>query len=80
MNECVSILLRNGSEVEAKDWDGATPLALAAWQNHCNVVKTLVDSGSKTYNLKETSRVKVETCLKQFNQSVGANLGNVDCK
>ena len=80
VNECVSILLRSGSEVEAKDWDRATPLALAAWQSHCNVVKTLVDSGSKTYSLVEKSRVKVVSCLKQLNQSVGANLGYTDCK
>ena len=74
VNECVSILLRNGSEVEAKDREGATPLALAAWQNHCGVVKTLVDSGSKTHNLEEKLRIKVDTCLKHFNESAGDNL------
>ena len=74
VNECVSILLRNGSDVEAQDKNGATPLALAAWQNHCGVVKTLVDSGSKTNNLEEKIRIKVDTCLKHFNESVGDNL------
>ena len=40
--ECAKILINAGSVVDGLDKDQKTPLQLAAWKNHCGVIKELV--------------------------------------
>ena len=68
-NECISTLLRLGSNMETKDKDGSTPLALAAWKHHCSVIKILIHSGAKTSYLHKEFHARVDKCMKIKSQS-----------
>ena len=46
--ECAKILIQNGAVVNGLDKDGKSPLQLAAWKNHCGVMKELVKSRANT--------------------------------
>lgn len=68
-NECISTLLRLGSNMETKDKDGSTPLALAAWKHHCSAIKILIHSGAKTSYLHKEFHTRVDKCIKIKSQS-----------
>ena len=73
VNECIPTLLHLGSMLEAKDKDGATPLALAAWGNYCSTVKIMLDNGAKRSNLMKNSQEKVDRCLIKPNKIASLN-------
>ena len=68
-NECISTLLRLGSDMESKDKDGSTPLVLAAWKHHCSAIKILIHSGAKISNLHKKFHASVDKCMKIKSQS-----------
>ena len=77
VNECIPTLLHLGSMLEAKDKDGATPLALAAWGNHCSTINILLDNGAKSSNLMKNAKEKVDKCLININPHKLANLNDI---
>ena len=77
VDECIPTLLHLGSMLEAKDKDGATPLALAVWGNYCNTVKILLDNGANRSNLMKNSQEKVDRCLMNMNPHKLANLNDI---
>ena len=61
--ECISVLVSRGSNIEERDKDGQTPLALAAWQYHCRVVEELIRLGAKKNEIKLKLRSNIDQCL-----------------
>ena len=77
VNECIPTLLHLGSMLEAKDKDGATPLALAIWGNYCSTVKILLNNGANRSNLMKNAQEKVDRCLIKTNPHKIANLNDI---
>lgn len=42
----VNLLIANGADVNAQDFEDYTPLHNAAWNGHLEIVKTLVNQGA----------------------------------
>ena len=47
--EVINVLVSAGAKLNAKDYDGATPLMLAAKENHIEVVKALIAAGADIF-------------------------------
>ena len=61
-SECLRILIEHGANVEAKDRDKATPLALAVWKGHCNTIHQLIDLGANTHSFNEILQKALKEC------------------
>ena len=61
-SECLRILIEHGSDIEAKDKNKATPLALAAWKKHCNAVRQLIDAGAISQALNGNLHKTIAQC------------------
>ena len=62
---CLATLIRNGATLNLKDKDGATPLALAAWKNHCNIINQLTLAGAQNKSLTGKQIRNIQKCLKE---------------
>ena len=61
--ECAKILLKKGAVVDKLDKDGKTPLQLAAWKNHCGVMKELVKNRANTGIITSNAeKANLKTC------------------
>ena len=61
--ECAKILIQNGAVVDGLDKDGKSPLQLAAWKNHCGVMKELVKSRANTNVItSNTEKSNLKAC------------------
>ena len=61
-SECLRILIEHGSDIEAKDKDKATPLALSAWKQHCNAIRQLIDAGANKHTLNGNLHETIIQC------------------
>ena len=62
--ECVAVLVKEGSNIEAEDKDRKTPLALAAWMGHCKVIRILMKMGARREMVEMKNLRNVDDCLK----------------
>ena len=68
--ECIAPLLDAGAELDALDAASNTPLSLAAWQNHCEVIQQFVLMGANVDLVIDSNRKEtIRTCGKEFNIS-----------
>ena len=65
--ECVAVLVKEGSNIEAEDKDRKTPIALAAWMGHCNVIRILMKVGARKEMVDVKNLRNVDDCLKGKN-------------
>ena len=50
--------------MEAEDKDKRTPIALAGWKRHCNVIRSLITLGPDTKTVGRKYLQNIEECLK----------------
>ena len=63
--KCIELLVRAGSDLEAKDNDNQTALSLAAWQQHCESIRILLRLGARKANAgKPVHSRHIQKCLK----------------
>ena len=63
--KCIELLVRAGSDLEARDKDNQTALSLAAWKQHCKSIKILLDLGARrTDVLNSIHNRQIRKCLK----------------
>ena len=62
--DCVGILIKEGSNIEAEDKDRKTPIALAAWMGHCNAIRILMKLGARKEMVEMKYLKNVDDCLK----------------
>ena len=67
--ECIGVLVKQGANIEAKDKDGQTAVALAAWKRHCNVIKILIKVGANRETAGSKYSKNIEECLKSKKKS-----------
>lgn len=79
--EVVSDLVNQGADVNAKDFNGDTPLQLAIETRNLNILKLLLDAGVKNYDksigLRKAIRSNNENMLKLL-INAGASVGEID--
>ena len=59
---CIKALVRHGSNIEAKDKYGQTPLALAARVHDCRIVTTLTKLGASKRNVDDKLIKTIDRC------------------
>ena len=62
--KCIAELIKHGADLEAKDKDGKTPMALAVWRRHCKVVRALVKMGASKETTSKKDSKSIAECLK----------------
>ena len=62
--ECIGVLVKQGANLEAKDKDRRTPMELAAWRDHCSVIRVLVSLGARTDVVGRKYSKNIDECLK----------------
>lgn len=62
--QCIGVLVKHGANTEAKDKDGKTPMVLAAWKRHCNVIRILIKLGAKRETAGKKYSENIDECLK----------------
>ena len=62
--ECVGILVKQGADMEAEDKDKRTPIELAGWKLHCNVIRSLITLGADTKAAGRKHLKNIDQCLK----------------
>ena len=60
--KCIKALVIHGSNIEAKDKDGQTPIALAAWKHDCKIVTTLTKLGASKRNVNNKLSKNIDGC------------------
>ena len=63
--KCIAELIKHGADLEAKDKDGTTPMALAVWRHHCEVIKALVKMGASKETTSKQDSKSIAECLKR---------------
>ncbi len=53
----MKLLVAKGADINAKDYNGTTPLHEAAWSGHKDVVELLVDNGANVSAKDDESKV-----------------------
>ena len=62
--QCIGILVKQGADMEAEDKDKMTPIALAGWKGHCNVIKSLIALGANKKTVGRKNLENIDECLK----------------
>ena len=62
---CLATLIKNGATLDVEDKNGATPLALAAWKKHCNILNQLSLAGAQKKSLTRKQIRNIQKCLKE---------------
>ena len=61
--ECAKVLIKAGAVVDGLDKDKKTPLQLAAWKNHCGVMKELVKArANEAVITSNAEKANLKTC------------------
>lgn len=61
---CIQLLVAHGANVDAIDAKSKTPIELAAWQNHCEVVRLLNEFDASLELVVDPSNTeKIEQCI-----------------
>jgi len=69
--ECAKILIQKGAVVDGLDKDGKSPLQLAAWKNHCGVMKELVKSRANTNVITSNAeKANLKACAPESPQTL----------
>jgi len=55
--DVVKLMVAKGADINAKDYNGTTPLHEAAWSGHKDVVELLVDNGANVSAKDDESKV-----------------------
>ena len=71
--ECAKLLIKKGGKkiIDGLDKDKKTPLQLAAWKNHCGVMKELVKNRANTAVLTSNAEKKnLKACAPGNNKCI----------
>ena len=67
IEECIGVLVEQGANIEAKDKDGKTAMALAAWKRHCNAIRALIRLRANRETSGRKYSKNIDACLRGKN-------------
>ena len=62
VSDCIKYLVNEGSDIESRDNNQQTPLALAAWKKHCSSIKALMSLGASETHLPNDKKENIAAC------------------